>query len=344
MRSARPALMCALAALLFGAATPATKLLVKSLDPLLLAGLLYLGAALSVAPWAIRDRHLMRRVSKRSAIRLGGVVILGGCVAPVMLMYGLGRAPAASVSLWLNLETVWTALIAWWLFEEHLGRAAVVAMILVVAAGIGLATPVHVEGGLAALLVAGACLGWSIDNNLTATIDELTPAQITFAKGLFAGIINLGVGLAHSNGAQGSSVLAALGIGALGYGASLVLYIGSSQQLGAARSQMLFASAPFAGTILAWGVLREPLLPSQTFAASIMIVAISMLLFARHGHAHRHESTEHLHSHRHDDGHHDHVHAGLPPSAEHTHMHGHTTVTHTHPHLPDLHHRHSHEH
>ena len=42
---------CAAAAICFGAATPATKLVITDAGPLTLAGLLYLGAALAVLPF-----------------------------------------------------------------------------------------------------------------------------------------------------------------------------------------------------------------------------------------------------------------------------------------------------
>ena len=58
---------CALAAVLFGAATPATKLLVDKVGAVALAGLLYLGAAAAVAPFALREQRSKgssRRVEK----------------------------------------------------------------------------------------------------------------------------------------------------------------------------------------------------------------------------------------------------------------------------------------
>ncbi|MBK5331142.1 MAG: hypothetical protein JJD93_04175 [Ilumatobacteraceae bacterium] len=48
---------CALSAVLFGAATPATKLVVDHVGAVTLAGLLYLGAAAAVAPFALREQR-----------------------------------------------------------------------------------------------------------------------------------------------------------------------------------------------------------------------------------------------------------------------------------------------
>lgn len=275
--------------------------------------------------------------------RLAGAVLFGGVLGPIALLLGLSTAPSASVSLWLNLETTATALLAWALFHEHLGRRGWAANGLVLAAGALLAAPHGFELAPSALLVAFACALWGLDNNLTAVIDGYTPAQTTLVKGLVAGAVNLALGLGLEGGLPGLAVAAAaLGVGALGYGASIVLYIRGAQQLGATRAQMLFATAPFLGTGAAWALLGEPVLGVQVGAAALLVGALALLLGGRHEHAHWHEPTRHTHAHRHDDGHHDHAHPGLPAAVWHTHEHAHEAIEHQHPHAPDLHHRHGH--
>ena len=206
-----------------------------------------------------------------------------------------------------------------------------------------LAAPAGFSLAPAAGLVALAAVCWGLDNNLTAVIDGWTPAQTTVAKGLVAGAVNLG--LAAALGEPLPSLLQAMGamaVGALAYGASIVLYIRGAQQLGATRSQMLFASAPFLGVALAWALLGEAVQGVQVGAAALMVAALALLLRARHAHRHHHAAVTHTHAHRHDDGHHTHTHAGLPPEAWHTHEHAHQPQVHQHPHQPDLHHRHPH--
>jgi drug/metabolite transporter (DMT)-like permease len=276
-------------------------------------------------------------------MRVAGACISGGIVAPILLMRALARAPAASVSLWLPLESVWTALLAWLFFREHIDRFTSAALALIVAAGVLLAGPGRLSGGTAAVLAAVACLCWGIDNNLTATIDRLRPAQLTFVKGAVGAAVNLGVSLARGASLPSPPhVLQAIAIGMLGYGASLALYITGSQRLGAARAQLLFATAPLAGVAVAWLGLGEQPLPLQGAASVLTAVAWLLLLRSQHGHLHAHEALEHVHGHRHDDAHHDHEHSGLAPGVWHTHEHRHEAVTHSHAHLPDLHHRHEH--
>ena len=346
MSKVQPVLWCLAAAALFGASTPASKVLLLDVGPLTLAGLLYLGAAAATLPFALRGGSASRRRDPVNVRRLAGAVLFGGVLGPIALLVGLKTAPSASVSLWLNLETTATALLAAAFFHEHLDARAWFANGLVLLAGVLLAAPEGFAVAPSALLIGAACLCWGLDNNLTAIIDGYTPAQTTFAKGLGAGLVNLTLGAAVEGtglGHVGVPVLAsALAVGALAYGASIVLYIQGAQQLGATRSQMLFATAPFLGMAAAWGGLGEPVLPVQALAALVMAVALGLLLNSHHAHEHAHEAMVHTHPHRHDDGHHTHTHPDLPPEVWHTHEHTHEPMVHSHPHVPDLHHRHRH--
>ncbi len=340
-----PVVWCLAAAALFGLSTPAAKhLLDGQVGPLTLAGLLYLGAGLATAPFARTGGSSRRRRDAANVRRLLGAVIFGGVVGPVALLVGLRMAPAASVSLWLNLETTFTAVLAWAFFREHLDRRGWAANALVLIAGALLAASDGFALVPAALLIALACLCWGLDNNLTATIDGYTPAQTTTAKGFVAGAVNLALGVCLEGRWPGAAtVAAALGVGALAYGASIVLYIRGAQQLGASRSQMIFATAPFLGALGAWLALGEPVVGGQVAAGLLLALALGLLLTSRHEHAHAHASTRHTHAHRHGEGHHTHPHPGLATDAWHTHEHDHEPVVHRHPHVPDLHHRHEHE-
>jgi len=339
-----PAAWCLLAALLFGATTPAAKGLVDDMGPLLLSGLLYWGAALAVSPAAIRhwrqSRHSERLGSRG---RLLGAAFFGGIVGPVLMLWGLSLASAGTVSLWLTLETVATAVLARLFFREHLGARGWLATGLVVLASASLANP-ELGGATAAVLVGLACIAWGLDNNLTSLIDGYSTAEITWFKGICAGAVTVPIGWLAGGQASGSQLLAALLIGAVGYGASLVLYVAGAQQLGATRSQLYFSTAPLFGLAVAWGVFGESIGPEHFIAIGIMATALWILHLESHEHEHRHEAQEHTHWHRHDDGHHDHVHtaASETSSTWHQHRHVHVAVTHRHPHRPDLHHRHSH--
>ena len=332
------------AAALFGAAAPASKLLLSALTPFQLAGLLYLGAALGVAPAAWRGGRPRLPRDRANRVRLFGTIAAGGIAGPVLLLLALRTAHAASVSLWLNFEVAATALLGALIFREHLGISGWSGAATVFFGAAILSIPDGAAGVAAATLVLAACACWGLDNQLSSLIDGLTPSQSTFWKGLVAGIANLAIGLAlHPLAAGPAAVLAALFVGVWAYGASIALHVSAAQSLGATRAQIAFASAPFFGVLFSVLVLGEPLTVAQLASGVLFAAGIALFLRERHAHAHAHGVMEHEHAHRHDDGHHAHPHPGLPPSAVHTHPHRHEPVTHEHPHLPDLHHRHGHD-
>lgn len=337
---------CALlAALSFGAATPASKPLVESLGPVALAGLLYLGAALGALPFALGGDGLraIERLDRRNALRLAGAIVLGGVIGPLLLLAALERSSAASVSLASGLEGPLTAVLGALLFRDALGRLGWIAVGLASLSGALLAGGDDRTAFAPTLMVAAACVAWALDNHLTALLDGVVPAAATFAKGLAAGLANLAMALLLDARAFGSSeVAAALAVGALGYGLSITLYVTAAQQIGATRAQTVFAAAPFLGALVSFAALGEPLAAVQVLAALLLASAIALLMKSAHEHVHAHEAFEHVHAHRHDDGHHGHAHPDMASRVRHSHRHAHEPVVHSHPHQPDLHHRHPH--
>ena len=170
----------------------------------------------------------------------------------------------------------------------------------------------------------------------------MSATQATFWKCGVAGTVNLLLGVATQPFAASSAVTGiALVVGALSYGASIVLYVSSAQHLGATRAQLLFATAPFFGLALSGGLLAEPVTGVHLVAAALIVASIGGVFAARHGHPHAHAALAHTHVHRHDDGYHTHDHGEAAPVV-HAHWHEHEPVVHEHAHWPDLHHRHSH--
>jgi len=346
MSRRRGILQALLSAALFGVATPVSKRLLADISPQVLAGLFYLGAALFLFPTLLRSKSVGTRFGlpkdPRNRLYLLGAVFFGGILGPVLLLAGLQLAQAASVSMLLNLETTATAILALLLFREHLGRWAWLGNAGVVVAGVLLGLEGGQPGIIGSLLVAGAAIAWGLDNNLTALIDGITPAQSTFWKGLIAGLTNLAIGLMLMPSTPALPWVFALAVGGLSYGVSITLYISSAQSLGATRSQMVFATSPFFGVAVALLWLGESLSLVQVAAFALIALSLAVLFLDTHEHTHAHEPVEHAHSHRHDDGHHDHEHPGEPSSLRHSHEHDHEGQVHAHPHWPDLHHRHSH--
>lgn len=334
------------AAALFGASTPAAKLLAGEMPAFLLAGLLYAGSGIGLGIWlALRRPGGAPPLARADLPWLAAAILAGGVAGPVLLMLGLAAVAASTASLLLNLEGVFTALIAWFVFRENYDRRIVLGMALIVC-GAALASlePGALGGvGAGALSVAGACLAWALDNNLTRRISAGDAITIAAIKGAVAGAVNVAVAFALGARWPGAGpVSAAALVGLAGYGVSLALFVAALRELGAARTGAYFSTAPFTGVALALAALGEA--PGTLFWVALPLVAAGVWLHVieRHQHEHVHEPIEHAHSHVHDE-HHRHAHdfdwdGGEP----HTHEHRHARLVHSHPHFPDIHHRHPH--
>ena len=333
------------AALLFGAGTPAAKLLLGPVSPWLLAGLLYLGSGLGLA--ALRLLRQAEPVSLKGNELgwLAGAIVSGGVLGPVLLMWGLANMSGSGVSLLLNAEGIFTALLAWFVFRENFGRRIALGMVLIAAGAVVLSWPGGAEFGVALpeLAVLGACLAWAIDNNLTRKVSLADATFIAMVKGLMAGAVNTGLALLAGGTLPGTKILIAAGaIGFLGYGISLALFVVALRNLGTARTGAYFSTAPFAGALIAIPLLSEPVTVQLTLAGVLMGAGVWLHLTERHAHRHAHASLDHEHVHEHD-AHHQHPHPeGQSADISHQHPHVHEPSTHTHPHFPDTHHRHRH--
>ncbi len=337
-------MLAILSAILFGAASPLTKPLLEKFSPFQLAGLLYLGAAIGVGGLIFREKKLFLpwKIKGNSRYYLTGAIIFGGILGPIFLLAGLKIASAASVSMWLTMETASTAVLGHFLFKDYLSKRGWIAVFGTIFAAIVLAWGEGPAGWLAGLFIVLATISWGVDNHLTALIDGISPAQSTFWKGIVAGAVNLGIGLFSSSfNMDLPSIGLGLLIGVFSYGISIVLYIISAQNLGATRSQMLFSSAPFFGVFLSAVFLGETLTIFHYLGAGILAGVIFILFSEDHIHDHFHPALIHHHDHDHRDDHHNHNHE-QGHFTQHAHLHTHEPVVHSHRHLPDLHHRHDH--
>ena len=346
------AIYALLAAALFGASTPFSKVLLGQVGPAMLAGLLYLGSGLGLLLWFVlralansNKQAASARLTRADAPWLGGAILAGGIAGPLLLMFGLTLTPASSAALLLNMEGVLTALLAWFVFKENFDRRIFFGMVLIVAATVLLSWEQRPTLGVpwGALAIVAACLCWAIDNNLTRKVAASDVVQIAWIKGLVAGAVNLSVALVLGlPWPEANTVLLAGTVGFFGYGLSLVLFVLALRHLGTARTGAYYSAAPFAGAGIALLMLGET--PGAMFGVAAVLMAAGILLHLTevHTHAHMHSLLSHVHMHSHDE-HHQHAHDFAWDGKEpHSHPHQHDPLTHAHPHFPDIHHRHRH--
>ncbi len=332
------------AALVFGASTPFAKRLGEGLNPAMTAGLLYLGSGTGLALSSLLrpSRGREAPLQRADAPALLAVVAFGGALAPLLLLVGLRTTPAATASLLLNLEAVFTAVGAWVIMREHADRRIVTGMVVIVAGGVLLSLQPDGRFALTAgsIAIAGACASWGIDNVASRPLAQRDPRHVGAVKGLCAGTVNVAIGVATGASAPSvGRVAATMLVGLIGYGLSLVLYLHGVRSLGTARTGAYYSAAPFIGAAIGLVWLREPVGRWFVPALVLMVIGLALHLTERHDHDHDHLPTDHAHAHDHDDGHHEHAedHADARSLA-----HAHEPARHRHPHAPDTHHRHDH--
>lgn len=346
----QPLIYIFVSAALFGISPPLAKLLVKDIPPVALAGFLYLGAFAGLYLYSILRRIAFPESDREANLKksdlpwLLGAVLSGGIIAPICLMFGLSRISGFTASLLLNLEGIFTAVIAVIVFKETAGKKLWFALICMTAAGVFLAwDPSRGKFNvLGPLLVTLSMLCWGIDNNLTRNISTRNPIQITCIKGLVSGLASLL--LAYVLGMDikwDSSIVYGLLLGSFSYGISLVLFIKALEGLGSFRAGIFFSLAPFIGAVTSLLLLQE-WIGWVMFPAILLTMAGFWLISSEnHLHPHSHRKTTHAHLHNHRDMHHVHEHADWVHKS-HVHEHRHAEENHAHSHWPDSHHRHEH--
>jgi drug/metabolite transporter (DMT)-like permease len=337
-------------AVLFGLSAPVAKMLLLVSDSWILAGLLYSGAGIGLLLVHLASRSSAAteaRLSRRELPWLAGAVLSGGVIGPVLLLAGLNRMNASSASLLLTLEGVLTALLAWFAFRENFDRRIAIGMVSIVAGAMVLnwGSDIALQDLLGPIAIAGACLAWAIDNNLTRKVSLSDPVQIAMIKGLVAGPVSLLIGSLLGHGFPSPTTILLGGLtGFLGYGISLTLFVVALRHLGTARTGAYYSIAPFVGAVASVFLFSEPVTPQLICAGLLMAIGVWLHLTERHDHEHQHEAMEHEHRHVHDE-HHDHLHENeeiVDRSRPHSHPHHHAPLRHSHAHVPDSHHRHVH--
>ncbi|MGM0510385.1 MAG: EamA family transporter, partial [Thermoplasmatota archaeon] len=137
-----PLLYIIISASLFGLSAPLAKILVSDIEPIVLAGLLYLGAFLGLSLLTVVKNLLGKKEEKALALERGdipwlaGAIVTGGVLGPITLMMGLKLISGFVTSLLLNLEGLATGLIAVLFFKEEPGKRIWLALGAMTVAGV----------------------------------------------------------------------------------------------------------------------------------------------------------------------------------------------------------------
>ena len=274
-----------LSALAFGLATPATKVVFRGVPSAFAGAWLYLASGIGLsAVLALRRGPRERALERRDVPWLVSATVSGGVVAPYAYARGVGENPALLASLLLNLEVVFTAVLAAAFFGERIGGRRRAGVGLVAAGGAACAALTAESAGGEATLAgclwtALACLGWALDNNLTHRIASKDAVAIARWKGLAGCGAALAIAWAMGSWPTETGARVWAGgalVGIVGFGLSLALFIRSLRAIGAARTSAVFGTAPFLGALASAAVLRESLSPWLFAAGAAMAAGVAL--------------------------------------------------------------------
>lgn len=320
---------------MFGLSAPVIVWAGRGVGVLATACLLYAGAALVGHGSRLVRRDRTFTLGRSDAPRLAAIAAFGSAIAPVLLVVGLQRAGALTGSLLLNLEAVFTVILAVVIRREMIGGRVWLAVTLMAGGGMALSLDAAARGGggiLGAVAVIGATVAWAIDNNLTQPLSERHPFDVVAAKATLGATLTGAVAIILGEPWPSARNLVALVVcGALANGVSLALYILAQRRIGAARTGSVFALAPFIGALVAWLAGERAFGAWALAAVALFLIGVALHLTEQTRHTHHHVAVTHEHLHRHDDGHHAHAH-DPPFLGAHSHVHAHSELDHDHDH------------
>ena len=266
-----------LAAALYALNSPFSKLLLEHVSPTMMAALLYLGAGIGMTILGLvrkaagipsTEDHLTR---KDLPYTIG--MILLDIAAPIFLMIGLNNTTSANASLLNNFEIVATTVIALVIFKETVSKRLWLAMGLITLSSMILSfedmSSFQFSSG--SIFVLLACICWGFENNCTRMMSQSDPLEIVIIKGFGSGIGALLV--AFWSGAHFPSplfTLLTLLLGFVAYGLSIFFYVYAQRKLGAAKTSLYYAVAPFIGVALSLVIFRD--LPGISFLFALVIM------------------------------------------------------------------------
>jgi drug/metabolite transporter (DMT)-like permease len=214
-----------------------------------MAALLYLGSGIGMTLYRLVRAAPSARLRQGEWPWLAGAIFTGGVLGPGLQMLGLTHMPASGASLLLNAESVFTALLAWFVFKENydkriaLGMGTILSGLLILSGRERQSSRVsYPRCACCGLVSAGR---WII---LTRKVSLSDATWFASLKGLVAGAVN--IVLAFALGAKLPSlphVAGSMLVGLFAYGASLVLFVIGLSHFGTARTGAYYSVAPFFG-------------------------------------------------------------------------------------------------
>ena len=275
-----PLFFALFAAVFYALGIPLSKLLLSTVAPTMMAGLLYSGAGIGVGVlFAFNSKHIPKKeLLDKSDFPFVVAMIVLDIAAPILLMFGIKYSTSANSSLLNNFEIVATSIIAVTFFKEKLSPLGVLAVVAVTIASVTLTFDFSaLKFSWGSLLVLGATVCWGVENNCTRRLSEKSSYEIVTVKGLCCGAASVIIALVVGEGFPPLVfVLYALALGFVAYGLSIFFYVKAQRTLGASKTSAFYAVNPLIAVLLSFIVLGET--PQIGFYISLAVMTVGIVL------------------------------------------------------------------
>lgn len=267
-------------AFLVGLFTVLNKWILVEAVPALTAGAwTYFAAGIALLPWAIRAGGL--RFSRPWIAALW--LLAGSVLGPALYFLGLALTSGIQGVLLINLEAVFTAVLAFALFRERLTALGLWASAAILAGATWLSWPSHggalsVGTSLGNLLIGLGYLAWGAENNLGRVLGEEVPAvTLVCIKALVAGFVMGGLAVAFGQPLRVAwhVVPGIVASGALSLGLSLALFYVAMRHIGAGRTGLISSTSVLWGVVGSVALLGESLTGRVVGGGLLMLVGLT---------------------------------------------------------------------
>jgi len=273
-----------LAAIMFGSVSVLAKPLVSTIDPILLASLIYIISAITLSPFAKKQKQ---KLARRDLLLILSISICGAVIAPSLYFVGLTHASASDAALIANGEVFFSVLLAVMFFKEKLRFVGWVAILLVLAGMVIITTnlnftdftlqQIHYKD----MLLILSMLFWALDNNLSRYLaQKLEVANIAQIKSAIGGVMLLVIALLVFKvdiNVEVDQIVPILVLGSIGFAASLYFFLQGLKRIGIVRTITIFSMSSIFGLAASSVFLAEQISWYQILAAGIMILGVYLV-------------------------------------------------------------------
>jgi drug/metabolite transporter (DMT)-like permease len=214
-------------------------------------------------------------------LRIAGIAAVNSVLPFVLFAWGAERAPAGIGAITNAMTVMFTSLVAFTFFGEHIGARRLIGLIAGFV-GVAVLASGRIAGasvGSAALAGTAAALCYGFGINLVRHYLTGYPAAAVAAANLASGAVLLAP-LAlytwpHNSIGAGSWASAVL-LGVLCTGIAFVFYYRLIARIGAPRTSTVTYLIPLFGVIWAWLLLGEPLTLTMALAGALILAGVAL--------------------------------------------------------------------